>query len=428
MASLQYVKKNGRDSWKLRFYMGKSRKVVGLGSLSEVEANEAKDNIEHLIECSEKSKTPCRSTRHWLDQIPDSVHGRLATLGLCESRLVRDLPRSLIAYSRNYIEGRKDWKKPENYRQAVDKLETFLGRDIPLVSLTKGEAERWHRWMIDDLRMSPNTAGQNIKRCRQILKAAIDDGLLERNPLTGIKIDLSSDKTKNRFLDAEASRAILEACPDQEWRVIFSLARYGGLRCPSEALRLRWEDIHWERNRFKVHSTKTQRSGKGERIVPLFPELREELSDLSSLVQSGVETPLSEYIITRYRHTEQNLRSRLHRIADRAGVERWPKPFICLRASRRTELERTGRFANHVLNDWFGHSGAIAETHYLQTTEADFDLAGDLPGDLFGVPSQGRQDPPRAVTKRKKPSKTGAMVFPDGSGGSIEYTPEDSNL
>ncbi|MDA9778471.1 hypothetical protein N9D38_08520 [Rubripirellula sp.] len=68
------------------------------------------------------------------------------------------------------------------------------------------------------------------------------------------------------------------------------------------------------------------------------------------------------------------------------------------------------------------------KTHYLQTTEADFDLAGDLPGDLFGVPSQGRQDPPRAVTKRKNPGKTGAMVFPDGSGGSIEYTPEDSNL
>ena len=97
------------------------------------------------------------------------------------------------------------------------------------------------------------------------------------------------------------------------------------------------------------------------------------------------------------------------------------------RSSRRNELERQG-VRSAALNDWFGHSGAIAETHYLQTTEADFDLAGDLPGDLFGVPSQGRQDPPRGVTKRKNPGKTGAVVFPDGSGGSIEYTPEDSNL
>ncbi|MGC6447603.1 MAG: hypothetical protein ACON5J_14335, partial [Rubripirellula sp.] len=31
--------------------------------------------------------------------------------------------------------------------------------------------------------------------------------------------------------------------------------------------------------------------------------------------------------------------------------------------------------------------------------------------DLFGVPSQGRQGPPRAVTKRKNPSKPGLWCF-----------------
>ncbi len=47
---------------------------------------------------------------------------------------------------------------------------------------------------------------------------------------------------------------------------------------------------------------------------------------------------------------------------------------MALRSSRRTELERAG-FKNHVLNDWFGHTGAIAQEHYLQTTEADFAAA-----------------------------------------------------
>ena len=37
--------------------------------------------------------------------------------------------------------------------------------------------------------------------------------------------------------------AILEACPDQEWRTLFALVRYGGLRCPSEVLKLKWSDI-----------------------------------------------------------------------------------------------------------------------------------------------------------------------------------------
>ena len=142
-------------------------------------------------------------------------------------------------------------------------------------------------------------------------------------PLTGIKIDLTSDRTKNHFIDAETAKALLEACPDQEWRVIFALTRYGGLRCPSEVLSLRWSDINWERERFKVHSSKTERSGKGERVVPLFPELRQELEDLAELVQPGVEVPATDKVIKRYHHTEQNLRKALHRIADHAGVERW---------------------------------------------------------------------------------------------------------
>jgi hypothetical protein len=47
---------------------------------------------------------------------------------------------------------------------------------------------------------------------------------------------------------------------------------------------------------------------------------------------------------------------------------------MALRATRRTELERAG-FKNHVLNEWFGHSGAIAQEHYLQVTESDFEQA-----------------------------------------------------
>ncbi len=54
----------------------------------------------------------------------------------------------------------------------------------------------------------------------------------------------------------------------------------------------------------------------------------------------------------------------------------------------------------------------------LEVNEATFDLAGDL----FGVPSQGRQGSPREATKRKNPGESGVVMFPDGSGGAIEYT------
>jgi integrase len=62
---------------------------------------------------------------------------------------------------------------------------------------------------------------------------------------------------------------VIDACPDAEWRLIFALSRFGGLRCPSEHLALTWPDVDWERDRFRVDSSKT-----GLRWVPIFPELR----------------------------------------------------------------------------------------------------------------------------------------------------------
>jgi hypothetical protein len=122
-----------------------------------------------------------------------------------------------------------------------------------------------------------------------------------------------------------------------------------------------------------------------------------------------------------------DLAKALQRIADNAGFEKWPKPFMALLASRRTELERSGQFANPVLNDWFGHSGAIAETHYLQTTEDDFGVAVGSVGPLVG-PTEGNPEPPREVGKRKNPGDSRVEMASDGLRNISEYTRKDSNL
>ena len=56
-----------------------------------------------------------------------------------------------------------------------------------------------------------------------------------------------------------------------------------------------------------------------------------------------------------------------------AGVAPWPKSFVNLRASYRTDLQE--RFPDHVINTLLGPSSRIAERHYLQTTEAHWGRA-----------------------------------------------------
>ena len=151
----------------------------------------------------------------------------------------------------------------------------------------------------------------------------------------------------------------------------------------------------------------------------------DELNALFTLVEPGISCPADSPVIARYRNWETNYGTTLLRIMDRAGVERWAKPFMALRASRRTELERTGRFPNHVLNDWFGHSGAIAETHYLQTTEDDFTEAAATQAGMEGQSegqSQGQNEPPTADREAKNHGETGVLVTADGSETDDEST------
>ncbi len=60
-----------------------------------------------------------------------------------------------------------------------------------------------------------------------------------------------------------------------EWRLIFALSRFGGLRCPSEHLAIGCGDIDFEARRMTVRSPKTAHHyGKEFRVPPIFLELR----------------------------------------------------------------------------------------------------------------------------------------------------------
>lgn len=92
---------------------------------------------------------------------------------------------------------------------------------------------------------------------------------------------------------------VLEACPDNQWKLLFALGRYGGLRCPSEHLGLRWSDTNWERLTIVIRSPKTEHHvGKSERVMPLFPELRPYLEAVRDEVNPGIDAPLSDPVVT----------------------------------------------------------------------------------------------------------------------------------
>jgi integrase len=343
----------------------RERKTLYLGEVSKRTAREIKTKVEAINSDTIAGNSIDRETAKWLGKIGDLLHAKLARVGLVPPRE----PPAEIKEARlgpfidSYIAGRSDAKERTilNLRMFGDRLIAFFGADKPLADVKRSDADAWIVFLKD--KYAAATTGRTIKGARQFFKAACRAEIIHRNPFEGIKAGSHTDKDRQYFVTPEAAQRVLDACPDAEWRLLFALSRFGGLRCPSEHLALTWQDVNWERSRFRVDSPKT-----GPRWVPIFPELRPYLEDALALAPDG-----AVYVVHRYRSADKNFRTRFVRIIRRAGLEAWPKLFQNLRASRETEL--AARHPLHVVCAWIGNSTLVAHKHYLQVTDADFDRA-----------------------------------------------------
>ena len=136
--------------------------------------------------------------------------------------------------------------------------------------------------------------------------------------------------------------------------------------------------------------------------MPIVPELRRYLEEGMELASDG-----TEFVITRYRQSNANLRTALLRYILRAGLKPRPKLFNNLRSSCQTELEE--RFPSHVVCAWLGNSERIAREHYLQVTDAHFERA--IQSARRGAWRKRRESGgKRGSPKCKKPLKTAAFL------------------
>ena len=342
-----------------------TRPRVRLGRVTMKQAETAKRFIEDLVACKVTGDAPKNATAEWLAGLPDTIRRRVERAGLVEPQDRREHP-TLSEWVRRYIEGRTDVKPGTriNLEQVENDLVGFFA-DKRLDTITPGDAEDF-RIHLKARSLAEGTIRRRCKRAKQFFLAAMKRKLIAENPFADIPCGSYTDTTRYYFVGREEAQAVLDACPDAEWRLIFALCRFGGLRCPSELLRLTWADIDWANDRFTVHATKTEhhRDG-GIRQVPIFPELAPHLTECFQQAEPG-----AEHVITRYRDSNANLRTQLHRIIVRAGLTPWPKTFQNLRSTCETELAE--RFPIHVACKWLGNSTQVANKHYLQTTDEHF--------------------------------------------------------
>jgi integrase len=126
-------------------------------------------------------------------------------------------------------------------------LVEYFRADKPLMEITPANAEAWRSWLPlptseGGQGLSDNTARRRCGIARQLFRVAVKNRLAGENPFADMEegVGVLANRSRDYFVTRKEADAIIAACPNNEWKLLFALSRYGGLRCPSEHLALRW--------------------------------------------------------------------------------------------------------------------------------------------------------------------------------------------
>ncbi len=359
---------NGRRRVHFTGLNGK-RQTIYLGKISQRQAERFCKRVEDLLACRLMGEPVDYDTAEWVGKLAPGMHSKLAACGLATLRQVRTLG-DLV----------RDFRKSINVatttcrhiRVVTDNLLSCFGKDRELLSITKADAREFRTWLAKsgDVKGGPlalTTVSRRVRRVKQVFKHAVDREWLKKSPFA----DQAGWNETNQEAYFDISRPlidrILAEISDPAFRAIVCLARFGGLRCPSEVLPLEWTAVNWKTLALTVKAVKTGVI----RPVPLFPEVHDALNPLWEAAAEG-ET----LIFPGHQMSGAALTKKLRKACEAAGVNLWRRPWQNMRATRVTELLE--EYPIQTVAAWLGHSPKVALDHYAQVVKEHHASAIDL--------------------------------------------------
>ena len=381
------------------------RKTVRLGKVPQRAAEAIKVKIDNLVAAAVSGCGWDNETARWVADLPDTLAGKIAGVGLIDGRSA-EATDTLGEYLADYIAKHAPTVKPATvttWKQCERLLLEHFPADTPLRDISEGRAIEWRNYLktrdhsrIKRARKLEETTIR--KRCacaRQFFEQARRLRLIDGNPFKSKRIPTSLPKTQQKaFVGPLVAGRILESLPSVQWRLLFALARWGGLRVPSEPTCLTWADVDWESMRLTVPSPKTEHhEGHEKRIIPIFPEIAGPLQDAWDAANPGDECvlPMLQGV------SGAALRKPLLAAIRVAGNEPWPKLWKALRATRDTALRES--YPVHVVESWLGHEDRVAKRNYTQVTDDHFNRAAKSGAESGALAAQNQAQQAHAQSR-----------------------------
>ncbi len=419
----QRTRKNGKV-WLVSFRLDDQRqRSIYLGDVTETQAKDSLWHIENLLRAKKINTDPKDATATWVSTLKgSSVRDSLVKHGLiasCDAPRIDAEQRKLKPFLQRCIDDMTDSKPATrvNYGSTRNWLLDYFTDDQLLTDITPSDMTRWQRHIKGKLGAVSNR-NKHVQRAKRFMKTAVEDRLLKASPAAHLKFEAGkTDKSRQFFIDVALTKLIMDGLPDANWRMLFALMRWQGMR-RLEAIELDWSEVDLAGNRLRFTSTKT-----GYRECPIFPETLPYILDAADL--RGQQ----QAKVVKWHAGEDSVTPLLIKQVEKiTKAKAWPKICINLRSTRRTELD--DHFPGHVVSAWLGHSEKVAREHYQQVTAEHWDRASkqvstqvSISGGQEGI--RGVQsDTTESENSEKPEEKQHSIAVAD----SYECPRKDSNL
>ncbi len=379
MASLS---KDANGTFRLHVIVNGRRKPIRLGKLTKKAADAVRLRVENLAAAVSSGLAIDPETAAWISTIGDDLAAKLAKARLMPGRMKAVTTGDFL----------KQWLAAKEaagyeassliaYGQSAGELSAlYPTRPLPSLTHTDGEGMRE---AMKARGLKSSTVHKRLSQVRGMLEDAVRLGHITTNPFKHVRSRPGDPSERRAYIPVADTLRVIDHCPNVWWKLMVALARFDGLRTPSETFSLNWGCVDWEQERLTVISPKGAVAGKGHRIIPLFTLIRPHMEAAFDHAEEGSEFVFPDRYRKRARGKRRwagaNFRTTLQKVIVKAGVNPWPRLWHNLRASCESDL--AAAFPLATVTKWLGNTPSIALRHYIDPTDASFaQAAGWMPG------------------------------------------------
>ncbi|MEL7500042.1 MAG: site-specific integrase [Planctomycetota bacterium] len=206
------------------------------------------------------------------------------------------------------------------------------------------------------------TWSRDNKVLRAIGKFAVERGYCDFNPFTSLPSKSMVNADRNQHIERDQVLSAMDYCLVSDTRLSLAMARFAGMRTPSELRTLKWEHVDLDRGQLVVLDSKKKRY----RVMPIFDIVRDELNRQRS--HSGD----SQYVASKlFRdNSDSDNYNRIKKAIRRSGQLCWMRLRQNLRSSCENDLLEI--FPERLVAEWVGHSVGVSRDHYQKQRDKTY--------------------------------------------------------